>query len=342
MSRVNIQGITKAYTQPVLKGIDLDVPEGSITAVLGPSGCGKSTLLRIVAGFIRSDAGTVTIGDRVVESPTTQVRAQRRGVGYVPQEGALFPHLTVGRNILFGLPRADRTKTRLSELLELAELDPNLAGRYPHEISGGQQQRVALARALAPKPAVILLDEPFSSLDAALRASAGRSVARVLRHAGATAILVTHDQGEALSLSDQVAVMRAGRFLQVDSPARLYDQPVDPEVAQFVGGASMLPGTVVGDVAECELGRLALAPGAVAGPARLFLRPEQLVLDAGDGVPAEVVDVDYFGAQVVVHLQLPSGVTLTARGPAARPPSTGDRVTVAVVGLARAHPPEQP
>ena len=220
MTALTIRGLAKAFdATPVLTGVDLDVPAESLTAVLGPSGCGKTTLLRLVAGFLRPDAGTIAFGEEVVAGPGRFVTPQRRRVGYVPQEGALFPHLDVAGNIAFGLPgRARRSRDRLAELLDLVGLDARLAGQYPHELSGGQQQRVALARALAPRPSVVLLDEPFSSLDAGLRESTGRAVAEVLRSARATAVLVTHDQGEALSLADQVAVMRAGRFLQVASP----------------------------------------------------------------------------------------------------------------------------
>ena len=340
MSGVHITGLAKSYGPlAVLDGLDLSVPPGSITAVLGPSGCGKSTLLRIVAGFVRPDAGTVRVGDRVVNGPDRHVAAQRRGVGYVPQEGALFPHLSVGENVLFGLPRRQRTAARRDEMLELAELPRALATRYPHELSGGQQQRVALARALAPRPDVVLLDEPFSSLDTTLRVVAGRSVARVLHHAGATALLVTHDQGEALSLSDEVAVMRAGRFVQVAPPAVLYDRPADPEIAVSVGGGTLLDGVVENGIVTTELGILPGDRDAVPGAARVLVRPEQLELVAmGQGIPARVTEVDYHGAQVVVQLSLPSGDRITARGPAAAPPATGDEVGVRVVGEVRTYP----
>ena len=204
-------------------------------AVLGPSGCGKTTLLRILAGFLAPDEGQVDFDATTVADRTSSVPAWERKVGYVPQEGALFPHLDVRANILFGLPRKERTDSRLAELLDLAELPHGIADSYPRELSGGQQQRVALARALAPRPRVVLLDEPFSSLDAALRISAGREVTRVLRHAKSTALLVTHDQGEALSLADRVAVMEAGRIKQVDRPTELYGAPVDVSVGSFVG-----------------------------------------------------------------------------------------------------------
>ncbi len=343
MSDVQIAGLTKSYgDRPVLQGLDLHVEAGSITAVLGPSGCGKSTLLRIVAGFVRPDAGRVLVGGRAVDDGSRHVPAQRRGVGYVPQEGALFPHLSVGQNILFGLPRAQRTDLRLDEMLELSELPRDLARRYPHELSGGQQQRVALARALAPRPVVVLLDEPFSSLDTALRVSAGRSVARVLRHAGATALLVTHDQGEALSLSDEVAVMRAGRFVQVAAPGTLYDSPADPAVALSVGGGTLLRGTVTGRRVHTELGDLSTGQvkGGVDGDAMVLVRPEQLDLGSSPfhEIRGRVTEVDYHGAQIVVVLALPSGALVTARGPATAPPAPGDEVGIRVLGEVRTYP----
>jgi iron(III) transport system ATP-binding protein len=341
MSAVTITGLTKSYAAPpVLCGVDLTVPDGSLTAVLGPSGCGKTTLLRIVAGFVQADAGTVEVGGRMVEGPGRHVPPDKRGVGYVPQEGALFPHLTVAANILFGLPRARRSRARLAEMLEVAELDADLSKRYPHELSGGQQQRVAIARALAPAPAVVLLDEPFSSLDAALRTSAGRTVRRVLRHAGATAIMVTHDQGEALSLADQVALMREGRFVQVDAPHRMYEAPIDLAAAQFVGGASLLEGTVHDGVATTPLGRVPVS-GVEDGPAQLLVRPEQLeVTFDSDGPKVHVEEVSYYGAHIVLRLRLDNGHVLVARGPATRPPVVGDVVGVVVHGPILARPAE--
>ncbi|HET9500903.1 MAG TPA: ABC transporter ATP-binding protein [Marmoricola sp.] len=340
---VTITGLTKSYDGTlVLDGIDLVVPRGSITSVLGSSGCGKTTLLRIVAGFVRADAGSVALEGRVVEHDGKRVAPDKRGVGYVPQEGALFPHLDVAGNILFGLPRRQRTQTRLRQMLDLAELGQRLAHRYPHELSGGQQQRVAIARALAPAPAVVLLDEPFSSLDAALRVSAGREVSRVLRHAGATAILVTHDQGEALSLADQVALMRQGRFVQVDAPNRLYEAPADIAAAQFVGGASLLEGAARDGVAQTVLGAVEVS-GVTDGPVRLLVRPEQLEVhsapdDATGGPKATVDEVSYYGAHVVLRLRLSDGRVLTARGPSARPPLVGDVVAVLLRGPVLARP----
>jgi iron(III) transport system ATP-binding protein len=223
-------------------------------------------------------------------------------------------------------------------MLDLAELPAEIADRPPHQISGGQQQRVALARALAPRPAVILLDEPFSSLDAALRISAGRAVTRVLRNAGATALLVTHDQGEALSLADQVAVMRAGRFVQADSPSGLYEHPVDAEIARFVGGATVLAATARGGEAGTVLGPIKVA--APDGRVEVMLRPEQVrIVAAGSGtVDARVDEVSFFGAQVAVSLVLDDGTVVAARGPSTATPVVGERVGLVVEGDGVAFP----
>jgi iron(III) transport system ATP-binding protein len=336
VSSISVRGLHKGFgAQQVLEGIDLEVAAGSLTAVLGPSGCGKTTLLRLVAGFTEPDAGTITLGGREVAGPGRSVPARRRGVGYVPQEGALFPHLTVAQNVLFGLPRAERrSRARLTELLELVGLDPAVGGRLPHELSGGMQQRTALARALAPSPAVVLLDEPFSSLDAALRESTGRAVARALRTAGATAVLVTHDQSEALSLADQVAVLRGGRLVQAGSPADVYLHPADPGVAAFVGGAALLGGVAAGDVVRCALGVVPVQGEPVHGDARVVVRPEQLALSAGGpGVPARVLEVHYYGHDAAVHLELlGDGTSVTARVAGGAAPPAGAQVRLTVLG----------
>src|SRR5579871_3541344 len=218
MRQVAVTGLHKAFgAHPVLTGVDLEVPAGSLTAILGPSGSGKTTLLRLLAGFDRADAGTITIGDGLVDGSGVYVAPERRRIGYVPQEGSLFPHLTVEANVGFGLSARDRRTGRAETMLEMVGLG-GLGRRYPHQLSGGQQQRVALARALAIEPAVVLLDEPFSSLDASLRASVRSEVRDVLREACTTTILVTHDQDEALSLADRVAVLRDGVIVQEAAP----------------------------------------------------------------------------------------------------------------------------
>ncbi|MDQ6527170.1 ABC transporter ATP-binding protein [Nocardioides sp. LHD-245] len=349
MTALEIHGLAAGYGRTtVLQGVDLRVTSG-VTAILGSSGCGKTTLLRAVAGFVEPTAGTIDVaGTRVVGGSRT-VPARRRGIGYVPQEGALFPHLSVARNVAFGLPRAQRRDAgaAVATALELVEIDPGLAERYPHELSGGQQQRVALARALAPRPALVLLDEPFSSLDASLREETGRAVVRALRAAGAAAVLVTHDQGEALSLADQVAVMVGGQFLQVAAPAEVYLTPADPRVAGFIGHASLLPGEVTAEGrGRCALGDLPLRSAASPtppGPARLAVRSEQLQVhaaaaEAPGSVGGEVLDVSFFGHDATIRVRLASGEQVTARTPADSVPRPGDRVRVVVVGDVIAFP----
>jgi iron(III) transport system ATP-binding protein len=339
MTALRVAGLTKSFGDTlVLDGLDLDVPDG-ITAVLGPSGCGKTTLLRLVAGFLDPDAGTITIGDQLVAGRGRPVPARARRVGYVPQEGALFPHLDVSANIAFGLPRRGRTGDRVAEMLDLVELPATVARRFPHELSGGQQQRVALARALAPRPALVLLDEPFSSLDAGLREDTGRAVARALRTSGAAALLVTHDQGEALSLADQVAVMVRGRFLQVSPPAEVYLRPASPTVAGFVGHATLLPGEAAGGCASSVLGTLPIL-GGHEGPVLLVVRPEQVSITTGaGGVPAQVIDVSFFGHDATVRARVQDADTVVvARVLAGGVPEPGAAVRLGVAGQVLAFP----
>jgi iron(III) transport system ATP-binding protein len=338
MTALTLRGVTKSFgATSVLHGVDLDVPPERLTAILGPSGCGKTTLLRLIAGFADPDAGTIDFGDQPVFRPGRSMPPQRRRVGYVPQEGALFPHLDVAANISFGLPRAARrTGHRVGELLELVGLPAAAARRLPHELSGGQQQRVALARALAPSPSVVLLDEPFASLDAGLREGTGRAVAEALREARATGVLVTHDQGEALSLADQVAVMRAGSLIQVGAPRDVYGSPADPAVARFVGAAVLLPAVVNGTGATSVLGALDVPQGSWQGQVAVLIRPEQIHLDAtpdAAGIPATVTSVSYFGHDSAVRLELVEDrrqVTARVTGPDV--PATGSVVALTVHG----------
>ncbi len=334
-------GLAKSYG-PVraLDGVDLEVPAGTLTAVLGPSGCGKTTLLRCVAGFERVDAGEVRLGGVRVAGGGTHVPPQRRRVAVVPQEGALFPHLSVGQNVAFGLGRDERRNGRVAEVLDLVGL-AGLADRMPYQLSGGQQQRVAVARALAPRPPLVLLDEPFSALDAALRGELRRDVRRALRLDGATAILVTHDQGEALSIADQVAVMRAGRIVQSGTPDGVYGAPADLWVATFVGEAVLLPATVSGAGVATALGELAVAGETGSGAVTAMLRPEQVdVLRNGaserGAVPATVTRTDFHGHDALISLRLSDGTPVLARvlGPATDA-TVGTEVTVRVRGAAR-------
>ncbi len=309
------------------------MPHGSFVTLLGPSGCGKTTLLRVVAGFERADAGTVEIAGLPAAGPGLHLPPERRGVGVVPQEGALFPHLSVHDNVAFGLSRTDRPGTRADELLELVGL-PGYGKRMPHELSGGQQQRVAVARALAPEPSLILLDEPFSALDAGLRAQVRAEVKELLALAGATALLVTHDQQEALSVADLVAVMRDGQVIQAGAPSEVYANPVDLGVATFVGEAVVLRGEARDGSVSCSLGRLQ-ARGRATGAVDVVLRPEQLELDPSDleAVDAIVTERLFFGHDALLRLLLPDGVTITARTPGQQLPAVGDSVRVGCRGL---------
>jgi iron(III) transport system ATP-binding protein len=342
VSAVQLAGITASHQGlAVLQGIDLEVRPGTTTAVLGPSGCGKTTLLRVIAGFHRPDAGTVQLNGETVVGSDLWTPPERRDIGYVPQDGNLFPHLTVGANIAFGLPRRERRRGhRVRELLELVGLDPTaIERRRPDQLSGGQQQRVALARALARQPKVILLDEPFSALDAALRVSTRRAVAQALAHENVTVVLVTHDQAEALSFADQVAVMHDGRFRQVDTPAAVYQQPVDRASAQFLGEAVFLPGQASPFGVTCALGTLTPADRGPRGEVEVMVRPEQIVVRPPSvGLPtAEVVGIDFFGHDALLRLTLPDpeSLSLVVRIAGQNTPAIGSLVGLAVTGQVR-------
>jgi len=336
------RGLAKSFNgNTVLHHIDLDVRPGSTTAVVGSSGCGKTTLLRLIAGFETPDAGTVTIAGRQVASPESTVAPHRRSVGYVAQDGALFPHLTVGQNIAYGLPgtaRSAQVLARITELLETVSLEGSYASRRPHELSGGQQQRVALARALARKPVLMLLDEPFSALDTGLRASTRKAVARLLADAGVTTLLVTHDQEEALSIADQVAVMRDGRFTQVGTPQDVYRKPTDRFTAEFLGDCIALPCTVASGIADCALGRVPVQDDVADGPAMLALRPEQLVAtvvsdsEGRNGV-GTVIATEFLGHDILLTID-PAGdaAPLVVRQHSLNPPPIDAKVRIEVVG----------
>jgi iron(III) transport system ATP-binding protein len=273
MTQLMVAGLHKAFgDHKVLSGLDLEVPPGSLTAILGPSGSGKTTLLRVLAGFERADAGMITIGGCQVDSAGRHVPPERRRIGYVPQEGSLFPHLTVAANVGFGLRARQRRGPAIAELLEAVGLG-DLGDRYPHQLSGGQQQRVALARALAIRPQVVLLDEPFASLDAHLRASVRADVARLLAERGTTGVLVTHDQDEALSTADRVAVLRDGQIVQCAPPQELYDRPADADIARFIGDANLIEGVLDDDTVETVLGRLRVEPPTRAPASGLSPEP---------------------------------------------------------------------
>jgi iron(III) transport system ATP-binding protein len=340
---LEVKGLAKSFHgHPVLHDIDLNLQPGTTTAVVGSSGCGKTTLLRLIAGFETPDAGTITLAGRQVASTESAVAPHRRGVGYVAQDGALFPHLTVGQNIAYGLKGISRSDVDASvgELLETVSLDASFASRRPHQLSGGQQQRVALARALARHPVLMLLDEPFSALDTGLRASTRKAVAGVLTDKGVTTLLVTHDQEEALSIADQVAVMRDGRFTQVGSPEQVYRQPADRFTAEFLGDCISLPCTVASGVADCALGRVPVQGSAADGPGTIVLRPEQLVAtvvsdsEQLDGV-GTVIATEFLGHDVLLTID-PDGDTapLIVRQHSLNPPPIDAKVRIEVVGTA--------
>ncbi|NYI71142.1 iron(III) transport system ATP-binding protein [Naumannella cuiyingiana] len=341
MSDLEVRGAARRFGDvPALDGVDLEVPSGRLLAVLGPSGCGKTTLLRAIAGIARPDAGTIVLGGQTLDGPRVHLPPERRGVGLVPQEGALFPHLTVAGNVGFGLRRLARPERaeRVSAMLELVGLG-GLDARGVDELSGGQQQRVALARALAPQPGVVLLDEPFSALDAALRAELRAEVAALLRRIGATALLVTHDQTEALMMADAVAVMRDGRIVQHGPPREVYARPVDPWVARFVGEAVLLDGELDGSLVRTAAGPVPVAaPARPAGPRVLaFVRPEQVVPDP-EGAAARVLGLRYAGPDGLVRLELGDGTAISARWPAHALPTPGESVRIRLVGEAMAYP----
>jgi iron(III) transport system ATP-binding protein len=342
MTELSIAGLAKSFgPNAVLRGVDLDVASGKLVAILGPSGSGKTTLLRLLCGFERADKGVIRIGGDVVSDGTRHVPPERRHIGYVAQEGALFPHLSVADNVVFGLPLDQRrARHRVGELLELVGLPADYAGRPPQALSGGEQQRVAVARALAPSPELVLLDEPFSSLDAGLRVETRQAVASALSAVGATALLVTHDQPEALSMGDRVAVLWAGRLVQIATPETLYRLPADPAVAQFVGEAVLLQGVASGGRVTCSLGQLTLAAGVGDGPVDVLVRPEQIRLSvAGQGgaagISARVRDVAYHGHDASVTLNLEGTETtmpIVARVPGYMSPHPGEIAILTVEG----------
>jgi iron(III) transport system ATP-binding protein len=361
VSALTVRGVHSSYGPvPVLHGVDLEVADGSITAIVGPSGCGKTTLLRVIAGFESPDQGSVFLGGRQVCGGGIWVPPHRRRLGYVAQDGALFPHLTVAQNLAFGLPRNQRRsraglRSRIVELLELVSLDPDLADRRPDQLSGGQQQRVSLARALAPRPGLVLLDEPFSALDAGLRASTRAAVAGVLAGQDVTTLLVTHDQAEALSFADQVAVMRAGRLTQTGPPRQIYEAPVDLATAAFVGEAVTLPGVLAGSVAECALGGVPVQTTHPSADARrgqtgtVLLRPEQIELvepppaglgSADSAVCGVVESAEYYGHDTMLTIRLdePSAGVISLRHTGTASPVAGTQVRLRVRGTARWFP----
>jgi len=347
MSRLVVHEMWKGYAgTAVLEGVSLEVQPGSLTAVLGLSGCGKTTLLRVIAGFERAERGSVSLADRMLDDGHVYVPPEKRSVGYVPQEGALFPHLTVQDNVGFGLSRRERRGDAVRELLEMVGIAP-LARRLPHELSGGEQQRVALARALGRRPQALLLDEPFSSLDASLRSRVREDVHDLLREQGVTTVLVTHDQEEALSLADVVAVLRDGRIVQQGTPEELYERPVDERLARFLGAVNLIEASFQNGTARTVLGALALRAEAIgsAGAGLVMVRPEQLEVCNRDqatdaqlqaaGLRGRVEQCRYYGHDALLQIrpdESTSADLLLARVHGEQALPVGTRVTVVAHG----------
>lgn len=345
MAQLDIVRLTKFIgTTEVLRGISLQVEAGELVAILGASGSGKTTLLRLIAGFEKVDGGEIRLGHELISSPALHKPPEQRGIGYVAQEGALFPHLSVADNITFGLSRAERkVRHRVGELLALVGLPVHYAGRAPQNLSGGEQQRVALARALAPSPRLLLLDEPFSALDAGLRAETREAVACAIKLAGATAILVTHDQEEALSMGSRVGVLQHGTLAQMCTPEQLYHRPVNPYVADFVGDAVFCAGLAEGGRVHCALGALPLAPSGLQGQVTAMIRPEQISVatdESAGGVPAVLKAVAFYGRDAVLTFGLQGALaeTVTARVFSQNVPPPGSTVWLKVQGEVVAYP----
>ncbi len=297
----------------VVEDVTLNVRPSEFLTILGPSGCGKTTTLRLIAGFEKPTSGKIQIGDHIVADESHFVRPEQRKVGMVFQDYALFPHVTVAENVAFGLRGRDKNKEKqVKRMLSLVGL-ADYGHRMPHELSGGQQQRVALARALAPNPDILLLDEPFSNLDTALRAQVRADVREILHETKTSAIFVTHDQEEALSLSDEVAVIFQGRLVQVATPHAIYNRPVSKQVAQFIGEANFIPAHAQGAIAQSSLGAVKLFHEK-SGNVELMIRPEALRVGFDEnGTPATILWREFFGHTQRVGLRLEDGTELIAR-----------------------------
>jgi iron(III) transport system ATP-binding protein len=315
--------------------VDIAVERGEVLALLGPSGCGKTTLLRLIAGFETPEEGEIVLDGRTLNAAGQAVPPEQRRVAMVFQDFALFPHLDVGANIAFGLPKGSDQQRRVSDLLDFVGL-PGLEKRMPHQLSGGQQQRVAIARSLASEPALMLLDEPFSNLDPAVRQRVRGEVKELIQSAGITAVFVTHDQDEALSLAEQVAVMIDGKVLQFGTPSEIYTRPANRIVGEFVGDANFLPGEVRDGTVDFELGRLDVDVD-FTGPADVMVRSENLIITE-NGVPAEITGVEYFGHDQMATVRLQSGKSLKIRLLSAPKLAAGSHVGVAIVGDVLAFP----
>ncbi|MGV3576725.1 MAG: ABC transporter ATP-binding protein [Devosia sp.] len=336
MTVLHIDNLGKTYgTTAALADVSLDVAMGSRTVIVGPSGSGKTTLLRLIAGFEVPDAGKIELNGDLIADAEFGVPAHRRNIGLVMQEGALFPHLSVLDNICFGIRSEPDASARALALMDMTELDRSMAQRQPHQLSGGQQQRVALARALARQPRLMLLDEPFSALDAGLREQMRGATAQILAQAGVATVLVTHDRDEAMGFADQLVILRDGRLVQSGSPKSLYRRPVDATTAAFLGPAIILPADFSGATAECALGAISLPEGdAAQGLENILIRPEQIIIGpAPNSAEWRVVSVLDRGNKSTVTIErLYRGQNVEISFDHVSAPEAGQTVEVSVTG----------
>ena len=324
---VNHLGVSYGDTV-ALDDFSLDIPAGSLVALVGPSGCGKTTALRVIAGFETPSSGTVSIDGVSVVGDGKEIPPEKRNVGMVFQEYALFPHISVEENVGYGVRGADRVQ-RVHDVLKLVGLSA-YGSRFPHELSGGEQQRVALARALAPGPDVVLLDEPFSNLDAPQRERMRRELRRILKRAGATAIFVTHDQSEALAIADIIAVMRDGKIIQAGLPDDVYEAPDTAWVARFLGDALLMRGTVSDGSVPTVLGDID-TPLPTGTSVDVMIRPEWIAPQVEDSGEGKVIDREFYGHDQRVEIELPGGERIEALVPTRNRMAVGDRVAIELV-----------
>ena len=340
MSDVVVQSASVTYgSMLAVDDVSLSIQSGELIAVLGPSGCGKTSLLLALAGLLPLRSGTINVGARELSSASRTTPPEKRGIGWVPQEASLFPHLSVGENIGYAIPRGRGRAARVEELAALVGLGA-LTGRAPNQLSGGQAQRVALARALASHPDVLLLDEPFAALDTQLRTALRREVAELLRSEGTTSVLVTHDQEEALTLADRVAVLRDGRLEQFGTPEEIYQHPATDWVAGFVGDVVEVEGRWRAGRVSCTFGNVeAAAIGftpADGDAVRLMLRPEwivprpDLLATVAAGADARVASISYAGHDAMLTCDLSAGSTVRMRMAAVDLPQVGQTLRLAV------------
>jgi iron(III) transport system ATP-binding protein len=341
MMQLELIGVAQRYgSHTVVNGVDLRLESGRIACLLGPSGCGKTTLLRCIAGFEDIAAGEIRVRGSTVSRPGQRVPPEKRRIGMVFQDYALFPHLTVEENVAFGLGRktAEDGHLRVRQLLATVGLHGQ-GDKYPHELSGGQQQRVALARALAPRPELVLLDEPFSNLDVGLRERLSLEVREILKREGSTAILVTHDQNEAFAMADEIGIMHDGRIQQWDAPYNLYHRPANRFVADFVGQGVLLPGTVVNSTnVDMELGRLVTDQPVECSETcedchdgcavDVLLRPDDIIHDDRSPLQAEVIHKAFRGADILYTLRLASGAEVLSLVPSHHNHAIGENIGI--------------